>query len=183
MKAGAESFWGTDEKSIYAQLEGKPEWQRKQIIAAYNAKYGGGPNGQKFDEMIADEMSGLDLEKAKMLEKDGKVPPEFAIEYGLDGIGTDEDAVKNALKGKSAKEIEEIRIAWNKRHPKGPTLDAAIKDDMPDGRDGFEVDMMLEGEPQPGEPNYEKRMLERAERKYNFERSNVIGNVVTDLFY
>ncbi len=181
MKEGAESFWGTDEKSIYKQLGGKPEWQRKQIIAAYNAKYGG-EGGQSFDAMLADEMSGLDLEKAKMLAKDGKVPPEFELEYAMDGIGTDEDAIKNALKGKSQKEVDAIRVAWNKRHPNGPSMDAAIKDEMPDGRDGFEVEMMLEGEPQPGEPNYEKRMLERAERKYKFDRSDALSNGVMDVF-
>ncbi|MGN6110663.1 MAG: hypothetical protein ACTHU0_36510 [Kofleriaceae bacterium] len=181
MKAGADTFWGTDEKTIFAQLEGKPDWQRKQIIDAYNAKYGGA-GGQDFNAMLADEMSGLDLEKAHMLAADGKVPPEFEIEYALDGLGTDEESVKNALRGKSAKEIEAIRASWDKRHPNGPSLDAAIKDDMPDGRDGFEVGMMLEGEPQPSDPDYAQKMLERAERKYNFERSGGLSNGVMDMF-
>ncbi len=30
--------------------------------------------------------------------------------------------------------------------------------------------MMLEGEPDPKDPNYAQKMLERADRKYQFER-------------
>jgi hypothetical protein len=135
-----------------------------------------------FDDMLKDEMSGMDLEKAQLIcdpkNKDGKVPPEFEIQYALDGVGTDEEALKKVLEGKSPKEIEEIRKAYAARYP-GKSLDAEVMDEV-SGRDQFDLTLALEGEPQDAAGK-----LERAKKRYEFERGSGAGLMsgFTDVFF
>jgi acyl-CoA-binding protein len=54
-----------DTKAFYKQLEGKPEWQRKQIIEAYGKRHPEDPNA--FVNLVNGQLGGLDVEKANRL--------------------------------------------------------------------------------------------------------------------
>ena len=180
MKVASETFFGTDEKGIYKQLEGKSKKQRDAIIAAYNGKYTTDEQRRQgqdaFRTMLDSEMSGMDLEKANHLVESGEVPPEFAIKYAVDGGGTDEDGLRSVLEGKTTAEVDQIRRAYNEKYgpPNGESFDERIKGEL-SGRDDFEIGLMLEGEPDPRDPNYYEKRLERQKRKYNFERGKDSG--------
>jgi len=81
-----------DSKAFHAQLEGKPEWQRKQILDAWKKRH---PN-ESFDEMLNGQFGAdsLDKQKAQMLAggKDDpatgavKLPDEFVLKYAQDSV-------------------------------------------------------------------------------------------------
>src|SRR5262249_49772245 len=108
-----------------------------------------------------------------------KVDDVTELEWAMDGIGTDEDAIKNRLKGKSKAEIAEINRKWDEKHPNGPSLYASLDDEL-SGRDWHEVQMAMKGKPEtPAE------MLEQARENYEYDRgsgSNWFSRGVTDAF-
>ena len=157
IKEAAEGM-GTDEKGIYDQLKDKSETERKEIIKAYEDKYGKG----SFDAMLEDELSGDDLKQAQQYRDQGKLDLVFALKLGIEGLGTDEDLIKETLKGKNADEIKAIRDAYLQQT--GRNLDIDLAGEV-DGRDAFEIGQMLKGKPQTPEEEYQ-RALER----YEFER-------------
>jgi hypothetical protein len=83
-----------DTKAFYKQLEGKPEWQRQQIIAAYNQRHPDDPNA--FVNLVGSQLGGLDGEKANRLAfgKDDaatgavKLPDAFVLRYAQDSVWT-----------------------------------------------------------------------------------------------
>jgi hypothetical protein len=77
-------------------------------------------------------------------------------------LGTDEDLIKEALKGKTRKEINDIEKAYYEAT--GKVLGVVLKEEM-DGRDHFEVDQMMKGKPET-----EKDYLDRVKDRYEFER-------------
>ncbi|HSN30350.1 MAG TPA: hypothetical protein VLT45_28875 [Kofleriaceae bacterium] len=87
-----------------------------------------------------------------------------AASYFMRGWGVDKDAIKEVLKGKSKAEIDEIR---KKYKDAGGDLDADLGYVL-DGRDGFEVKLMLE----EGEPTTDKARIERQMKLYNFDRGH-----------
>ena len=173
---------GTDEKAIFKELGKYPDdpdhpenaAKRAELERLYDEKYGANadPPGLNLQDMLKDEMSDMDLTKAEELRKDGKVSDVTELEWAMDGVGTDEEAIKAVLQGKSKKDIKEITDKWNAAHdgkdgrPAGPSLDAALGDEL-SGRDGHEVEMMLKGKPEtPAE------MLEQAKENYEYERGS-----------
>ncbi|MBL0218220.1 MAG: hypothetical protein IPQ07_30605 [Myxococcales bacterium] len=83
-----------DPKALFKQLEGKSEWQRKQIIDAFNKRHGGGNAFLR----IADDQFGaesLDAQKARLvldtpddpftgLQK--QLPEDFVLRYAQDSV-------------------------------------------------------------------------------------------------
>ena len=127
-RAGSEALFGTEEAEMYKQFEGMSAAERARIGAKVEEQ-----SGRKVDDIIADEMSGLDAEKAKLLVEDGKVSPAFAIRYALDGVGTDNDGLKAALAGKSKEEIAIMRREYEEKY--GGSFDDDILDENLGGRD------------------------------------------------
>jgi hypothetical protein len=149
---------GTDEKGIYDQLKGKSKQERDAIIKAYEEHYGKG----SFDAMLADELSDDDLKQAQQYKDKGELDPGFALNLAMSSLGTDEDLIKETLKGKSKEEIKAIKEAYTKET--GKNLDIELESEL-DGRDAFEVGQMLKGKPQTSKEYYDQAM-----ERYEFER-------------
>ena len=123
-----------------------------------------GPGGLQV--LIAFNMSGTDQEKARaLLKQGGKLEPEQEVLYAVKGIGTDVDALKNVLKGKSPKQIADLEAAWATRYPHEPPLRSRIMEEV-SGRDEEDIDLLLEGEPQTAQ-----QRLDRAKRKLRYEQT------------
>ena len=175
--AVAADGWGTDENAIYAQLANVPQERRAALIAQYNERYGAAAGGLNFDDMLADEMGDMDAERARQLAANGRMDPVFAMQYAMDGIGTDEAMIREQLAGRTAAEIDAFRAEYRTRY--GRDLDADIGGEN-SGRDGFEIGQLLLGEPQTPEER-----LARSNAAYDFERgsgSTWLGRNLTDAF-
>ncbi|OKH50474.1 hypothetical protein NIES2101_19265 [Calothrix sp. HK-06] len=151
---------GTDEKGIYDQLKGKSQQEREAIVKAYEDKYGKG----SFDTMLKDELSDDDLKQAQQYKNKGELDPSFALNLAMNGLGTDEDLIKETLKDKSKEEIKAIKEAYAKET--GKNLDTELKSEL-DGRDAFEVGQMLKGKPESSKEYYNQAM-----ERYEFERGD-----------
>ncbi len=173
--ANAADGLGTDEDTIFRQLEGRPPAEREAIIAAYNTRYGSTMGN--FDAMIADEMGEMDGERAHQLADHGQLDPVFALRYAQDGIGTDEDMIRGALRGHSAAEIADIQARY--QDATGVDLREDLGSEL-SGRDEHYIMQMMRGEP----ANIQER-LSRANEDYDFERGSGAGVLggFTDLFY
>jgi hypothetical protein len=92
---------GTNDAQIFATLEGKSACELAAIKKAYNEQFAAGHGVATLDEMLDDELSGLDRERSAHLAATGSLPPEFAIRYAVSGAGTDETMLRATLAGKS----------------------------------------------------------------------------------
>ncbi|HNN94045.1 MAG TPA: hypothetical protein PKI03_17330 [Pseudomonadota bacterium] len=176
VKVAADDFWGTDEEAIFKSMEGKSKEEREKLIAEYNRQYGG-KGGQSFDQMLKNEMGGLDLEKANQLKDSGKISDEFALKYATDGLGTNEELIRKTLEGKSKTDIDNLRKVYKEKY--GQDLDKLLGSEC-SGRDGFEIGQMLKGKPETPQ-----EMIDRANEAYEFDRgsgSNWFSRGFTDLF-
>ncbi|MBL0213631.1 MAG: hypothetical protein IPQ07_07100 [Myxococcales bacterium] len=132
--------------------------------------------------MLSNELSDLDYAKAKQLEKQGRMEDGFALYYAMNegflGIGTDDDLLKEKLKGKSKEEIEQLKKDYAAAAKKFGNVDKAdlVKDVQGEtsGRAGHELDQSLKGNPTTIE-----EMRQRAAEDYAFERteSSWVGEV------
>lgn len=95
-------------------------------IAAFDAMRKHRSDGMDFDTMLSANMGGLDLEKAKRLEQDGKVSDAFALKYALhSGFFTDKAEVKKILGGKDGEgltkpELDKLRQEFIEEQKKDP---------------------------------------------------------------
>jgi hypothetical protein len=119
-----------------------------------------------MEMLIGMNMSGYEQDRARdLVAQGGYLTPAQEVHYAVAGTGTDEEALRRALENRSPEEIAEIRAEYARTHP-GHTLDADIHDDV-DGRDRFDLDMALEGEPQNAEQE-----LDQMHRRVNWELTN-----------
>lgn len=125
--------------------------------------------------LIAFNMSGNDQDMARdLLDQGGYLEPEQEIHYAIEGPGTDVDALRSTLAGKSPAEIERIRTAWERANP-GEDFDDRVMSEL-SGRDEFDIGLMLEGEPQTPEER-----VDRARRRLDYERNAYwLGNMFSD---
>ena len=177
LKAAADGM-GTDEKKIFSILgELKDDNERKKFIEEYDRRYG---SDRPLDQVLKTELSGVDLDRASQLKASGRVDDELLLVAAMKGIGTDEELLKETLKGKSKADIEKLIKSANAKYGKDyGDFGKWVKDEV-SGRDGAEVEYMLEhGGPQTPEQKYqfEKHM-------YGFERgnSNFISRGLTDMY-
>ena len=180
IRAGADTIWGTDEKEIYAQLEGLTAAEREAVRAKVltQTKSEDNPNGQSLDSILEDEFSDEQLDKATELAKDGKCSPATEIRNALEGAGTDDAALSKALAGKSKEEIEAIRKDYDARYNKDGTglgFDGDVLDENLNGRE----DKLLELQLTKGEPQTDAEKLERIKDLHGIERGD--GNFMTRL--
>jgi hypothetical protein len=183
--AGRIMLAGDDPKLIYQQLQDKSDDQRKALIEAWNARYGK-EKGTDLKQYLANTLDGLAQQKADKLLDTGKCPVELDLLVAMGGVsnpqmekagygflqtwGTDDDAIKALLQGKSKKDIAELRVAFEKLT--GRSLDAELEKHL-SGRSNFDVQMMMEGKPEsPSE------QLDQLMRIYKFERNP--GSGLTD---
>ncbi len=181
MKAATE-HWFTDKDALYKTMEGKSDADRKQMIADYNSMYGkdSKQHGNDLDAMLKDNLSGLDLEKAKQLEDKGKMDDAFALNYAMHGSfwSTDKQLIKDTLAGKSATQIQDLEKKFSAANG-GKDLQTELRQET-SGRDGFEIQELMKGEPQ----TIDEKMA-RARERYDFERgsgSNFMSKAIVDTF-
>lgn len=162
---------GTDKDAIDSALEGKSAQQREDILKAYS-KYG------DLKQDLKGDLSGNDLQKSEALLERGKLSSAEELKFALEGLGTDEEAVKKALQGKSKQEIAEIRKEYGSL-TRGANLDQALASDM-DGRDLFDARQALKGRAETVD-----EAVVRANEVREFERggeSNEVSRGVMDFF-
>jgi Annexin len=135
--------------------------------------------------VFQDELSGDDLSVATQNLEDGKTQDALALKIAIEGAGTDENAVKEILSGKTASEIQALELEYQKltgRSLRKDLLeDATLGFTELDGRDAFEVTELLEGEVVTADmranPNLMDaatvdRLIRRELRRYQFERGS-----------
>lgn len=175
IKTAAGGFWGADKTGINASLEGKTAEERKAITEAYNQSYG--VKGKDLNSELKDRLSGNDLQKTEALLERGKLTEAEQLKFALEGAGTDEEAVKKALQGKSKDDIARIRKDYE-----GLTnrkLDDDIASDM-SGRDHFDTKMDLRGRAETVD-----EAVQRANEVRDYERggnSNAVSRKFVDAF-
>ena len=176
--AAAAEGLGTDEEAIFQQLSVANPDQRRAIIEAYNARYGTGPGGMTLDEMLADELGEMDHERATQLAENGRLDPVFAMRYAMDGIGTDEDMMRDALANLSPDEAAQLQRDYAQRY--GSNLEEDMRGEL-SGRDEHYITQSLGGE---RDLPIEER-LRRADSSYDFERGSGAGifGGFTDVFF
>lgn len=93
---------GTDEDAIFEELQRDDPERRRGTRAAFNARYG------SFDTALAGDLEGNDLERAKQLDKNGKLDRVFAMRYALEGLGTNLDVMNEGLADMSPSEAAQL---------------------------------------------------------------------------
>lgn len=97
----------------------------------------------------------------------GYLTPEQHIRFSVEEYGTDEDRIKKTFRGKSLEEINAIKKAYKDKW--GEDLDKRLNSEL-DGRDLFDVQELMRGEPETPE-----QRIEAARRRYNYEKTNYPG--------
>ena len=100
-----------------------------------------------FDVMIEMRTQGYSEDEIKaLIDNGGKLTPEDEIFYAVAGTGTDEDKIKETLKGKTPEQIDAIRKAYEAKHGEG-SFDDDILGDL-SGREDLDTKLILEmGDP------------------------------------
>jgi len=143
--------WGTDEEAIYGALAGRTADDMRAIREAYRRL----PGGKDLDAELADELTESELQHVtEMMAPVGdesqlsdtqqaaaKVDRARVIadqlRQAMAGWGTEEDQIYNALEGRSADEIDEVRRQYYTLT--GHSLERDIRDEM----SGSELDRAL----------------------------------------
>ena len=192
-----------EEKKMQAQLETEAKSQGKQymnnLATTYDkevGKYGEGSFGYQMEF----NMSGYDLEKARLLRKQGGyISPAQQVYFATEGVGTNGDQFKEGVRGKSKDELEQVeeelldmkvdaktkaewagkspeevkrlKRKWLDEHP-DYTLKALVEDET-SGRLAKELSWSLQGEPKNAD---EEIALMRDKLKYEQEHPGLFGS-------
>ena len=151
-----------EERRLERELEQRAQERASgymgQLEDRYNADYptwyGGG-----LRTVVELNMSGNDREMARnLIAQGGYLSPAQEIHYAVEGAGTEEEAIRRALTGRSEEEIAAIRAEWERLHP-GESMDERLRSEL-GGRDEFDTHMLLQGEPE----NAEQELVQMRER-------------------
>ncbi len=188
---GGLTGWGTDEDALWRTLEGKTAAQLNRLREAYQAHY-----GKALDEVVTGELSGEDAARAvialsgKSKSTRSKEPGESArsspessakrLYEAIDGLGTDEDAIRAELKGKSKAEIDAIAVAYRQKY--GADLRADLDSDL-GGRDSVELLHQLfdRGDVDPNSSNANQERLDRIREQHEAEGGFGLTNLIQTL--
>ncbi len=131
---GGVDGWGTNEAKVFKGLGGaRSAVERAALEKCYSATFG----GSMYDD-VKDDMSGAEWDRAKaQIEGDQATADAATIADAVDGLGTDEKAIREALRGKTPEELEAIKAAYRSKY--GVDLVADLRGDM----DGAELDNAL----------------------------------------
>ncbi|NUQ23494.1 MAG: DUF4157 domain-containing protein [Saprospiraceae bacterium] len=179
-RAAAEGWddyqYRAEERRLERQLELEARQLSRQYMnqleSSYNSRYQDWSRGQAgLRGVIEINMSGNDQEKARdLLRQGGYLSPAQQIHYAVQGAGTEEEAIRETLTGRSAEEIEEIRAEYRLLNP-GEDMDERIADEL-SGRDDFDTQILLEGEPENADQEIDQRR-----RQTQWELDNSSGLV------
>lgn len=164
------------EKARLEKKKADAEKEQADVKTIYAEKY-----GRSVDEMIADEMGdasekdNYEAQVAKQYLDKGDADPELLIQYSIDGAGTDEEILKDALRGKSKAEIAQIKAAYKEKYGKDLEEALGVNDHSGwgsevSGKDAHELEIMLMGNPETYE-DYKKI----ADKNVEFARGGFLG--------
>lgn len=126
--------WGTDEGTLRDIFRGKTPEQAKAIATAYETAYGTSLKGRLDDELDGTDQDEvfhlLDAPAANAPTQAAWQADDGAIQLhkAVDGAGTDEDALRNTLQGKTPEQIRDISAAYEKRY--GVDLKTRLQEDL-----------------------------------------------------
>src|SRR3954452_16108854 len=136
---GAIEGWGTNEKRLFAALDGHTPLQIEAMRKAYLKNY-----GQNMDAEVDDELSGSEAKRAKALLTGDPVAGAVAtLRDAMDGAGTDEDTIMRTLRGRPAAERAKIIETYEKTY--GRKLMADLDDEM-GGYEYRQAEALLDGD-------------------------------------
>ncbi|WP_374565011.1 annexin [Ideonella sp.] len=126
--------WGTDEGALRDIFSGKTPEQAQAISTAYQVAYGDDLKGR-----LDDELSGTDQDEIfHLLDAPTSDPGAQAawqaddsaiqLHKAVDGLGTDEDKLREVLQGKTPEQIEAISAAFHQRY--GSDLASRLEEDL-----------------------------------------------------
>jgi hypothetical protein len=119
---------------------------------------------------IEANMSGVDLEKARALHKQGgRLTALQEVDYATKGTGTDEDALRNRIGSMTKSEIKKLREDWEAAHP-GERFDDMLRGEL-SGRDESDIMDMVEH----GAPESAKERIDQEQRRVNRELGELTG--------
>lgn len=131
--------WGTDEEGLFAALQGKSPAEVEAIRSEYKDHY-----GRDLDKDVRGELSGGDARRADaMLRGDVAAGDADRLASAMKGLGTDEAAITETLKGKTPEQLQAISEQYQSRH--GVSLEKALGSDL-SGRDLDKARSLLKGD-------------------------------------
>lgn len=153
------------ERRLEAEARRRAQGYMGQLEERFNSDYSRwGDAG--LDVLIAVSMSGDEQDRARdLVAQGGYLTPAQEIHYAVEGVGTDEDAIKRALAGRSPDEIREIRREWSRLHP-DEALDDRLESEL-SGRAAFDTSIQMMGEPQDADQE-----LQQMELRFDYEMEN-----------
>lgn len=161
--------WASERKDSNERVEKNVKDRSKQYMSnlenAYDEKYSRYGKGG-LQVLITFNMSGNDQTKARdLIATGGLLEPSREIFYAVNGPGTKVDELKRILKGKSPKQIRELKEEWKRLYPNEPPLKERILEEV-GGRDHQDMQWALEGEPQTLNDK-----IKRAEERMEYEKN------------
>ncbi|WP_375758534.1 hypothetical protein [Corallococcus exercitus] len=151
----------------------------KALAAEYDAAYVDATLGQPtFEQAVRMDTSGADREAVDALLKKGYLTDAEVVQYAVQGAGTDEDALKEVMAGKTKEEIKAMAEEWAKNNPPDPgdtrtpleRFRARIDEEL-SGREAFDILDMVDH----GEPVTPQEKADRAWRRAHFEARSTNG--------
>lgn len=129
------------EQNIEADIVAAAQVKSKQYMDKLQATYKG-----KYKESVSTVVEkglseGNNQKEAEILLGEGYLTPYQQFKFAVEGVGTREEMGKKALRGKTKKQIDEIKEAWAKEHP-GVPFSEALDDFSGDDRKEVEISMM-----------------------------------------
>ncbi|MEE6288963.1 polymorphic toxin type 4 domain-containing protein [Georgenia sp. MJ173] len=138
--------WEEDKAGLEAEVARRAQQNMADLRSAYGELAGVGGD-YAFEYMVRMRTQGYSEDEIlALMAGGGSLPPEEEIYYAVMGEGTDEDRIKQTLRGKTPEQIQEIRDAYETRFP-GRSFDDDILGDL-SGREDLDTELMLEmGDP------------------------------------
>ncbi|MEZ6134606.1 MAG: polymorphic toxin type 4 domain-containing protein [Pirellulaceae bacterium] len=182
------------------QRRNTPEYREQRIanqaqsnMGALQAEYGKitGRGSWAFDYMIRKNTMGYSTDEiTALIQAGGKLSDADEIYFAIAGAGTDEEKIKEILKGKTPAQIAEIRAAYERTHGEGSFNDDILGDLS--GREDLDTRLILEmGDPStfPQQLASETDPVKRTEllakmerylvRRMEFEQTGSMGRLLS----
>lgn len=118
---------GTDEQAVFDTLSEQSPEERRDVEASYGRIYGEGDE-DALRRDIERDFGGPERDRAlALLEGDRATADAARLRGAMKGLGTDEDAIEDVFRGRSADERAAIEAAYARDHG---DLDAALADEL-----------------------------------------------------
>ncbi|RKH51796.1 hypothetical protein D7Y23_09050 [Corallococcus sp. AB050B] len=162
-----------------AQAQANAPATMKALAAEYDSAYVEGTRLQaSFEQAVLMNTSGADREAVAAMLAKGYLTDAEIVQYAVQGVGTDEDALKEVFAGKTKAEIQAMAEEWAKDHPADPgdtrtpfeRFRARIEEEL-SGREAFDILDMVDY----GEPVTPREKADRAWRRVHFEARSTNG--------